>query len=228
MPQPPVDPRWVKAVTALLGFDDRMKAAKIRSHLERAAEAKGSRYPGKVPHLRTIERIRAKVIADAARTGGESLTPYREFHWPETMESGALPWEAASALFELVGYFRMNGDPVTIRRARWFWYVTLACPEAPFEDRRALTTYLIAAEDVLEGMRSDIYRHVEGKIVCAPWRSAEHRQEFEDALASGVIPRLPAFLTDLTDLEASIDYAPKLLYIHELLRSRFEPKEKDQ
>ena len=77
---------------------------------------------------------------------------YLYLRWPESMETGLLPWEASAAALELLDvrrkvdpFFRSveahSGKPlgswgirwgrVSVRLARWFWHISQAAPDLP-------------------------------------------------------------------------------------------------
>lgn len=75
---------------------------------------------------------------------------YTECRWPDSFEMGALPWEAAPAVAELL---RMALDPADlgsfrppVQLARWFWRVRTVAPEMGGDECRRLAAHLLLIE----------------------------------------------------------------------------------
>jgi hypothetical protein len=116
----------------------------LKERVERLRRS-GAQVSTDYPSPRTIQRIKD----DLPR---EELREYERFHWPQSMESGALPWAAGRAALELLGFQRaMNlllrtyqekGDARTtgfdlrtenpnVRVVRWYWRLSQVAPDLP-------------------------------------------------------------------------------------------------
>ncbi len=91
-----------------------------------------------VPSVRAVGRL---LKAHRAKDEAERAL-YRQFRWPDAMATGLLPWEAAATIFEKMRAYTLHGWggrwgalPMSIRRCRWLWRVTLAIPDAPLDVR---------------------------------------------------------------------------------------------
>src|SRR5262245_7989081 len=68
--------------------------------------------------IRTYLKLHAK-LTDSERVA------YRPVRWPESMLSGALPWESSRAILDLVHHCNQHGWPrPTIAQGLWFWRIT--------------------------------------------------------------------------------------------------------
>jgi len=78
--------RWVNAIYEMRGrgmgpkeIEDQIEATAVREQFD------------DYPSLTTIKRYTAKYD----RLGAGAQATYREFRWPQSMETGLLPWEAS-------------------------------------------------------------------------------------------------------------------------------------
>ena len=149
MPNTRIRDQWEPSVKSIVADNPKWGPRRILGELRNRAETQGlgSDYPSE----RTIQRIKDDITP-------EQLIEYRSFHWPESMESGALPWEASAAALELLDVRRTAdpfiryleahpespftdpgrepismrfGDHPSVRLARWYWRVTQAAPDLP-------------------------------------------------------------------------------------------------
>lgn len=191
MPRPRVSRNWADSVRFLTENDPHISAAKIRQTLTAAASARPEW--GAVPSLRWIGERRSEHL----RSPEATRVRYREFRWPEAMTTGMLPWESARSIFELVRYFsEMSGPPLTLRRAVWFWRVSLAAPtDAPVDELNYCAWCCLIAEDVPEAEQRSIHQHVHARLVRMPWPSGTQRaNEFVQAVNRGDVVALPNYL----------------------------------
>ena len=148
MPQRPIYEYWKNRVKFhLTGCEGHFGNTKILHLIEADAKILArSDDPVKVclaatyPSVRSIARIRINEWQPQSATEKAS---YGLFHWPESMESWALPWEASTAALELLNALKdtdlqgpeiISGRP-SIRLASAFWHITVAIPDAPIQFR---------------------------------------------------------------------------------------------
>lgn len=105
----------------------------------------------------------------------EEQMGFRTARWPEICEHGFVPWEAGCTILELM---RLSAPTPSTRLAKWYWRVTLAVPDAPYEDRSAVSQMLAAAEALGNEDRLDNYRRAEDYLRAMPWQSEEARNSF--------------------------------------------------
>jgi hypothetical protein len=112
---------------------------------------------------------------------------YRWLYWPQSFEEGALPWEAAAAVLEILRFYLDKGmGRPRIAIARWFWRLTQAAPDAPVNMRSTLAQLLHGAS-ISNAPPSAQYwpEAVEGWLAYGPWRSEEAMAAYETAGATG-------------------------------------------
>ena len=195
MPRPSIDPRWHELIWSMVGERPKPTLKTILAQLGEASRISES-HPqplGKPPKARAVRYS----IEKHKLLPPEEQRQYALFHWPGSLGSPDLPWEASAACLELLAYFQQANrwDPAhyasrpTIRLAKWFWRVTLAAPDAPFHYRRAVAVSL-AISEVLPGGRPEIdARSGEGYLAYAPWRSKKALKNYQEALDAG-LPRV--------------------------------------
>jgi hypothetical protein len=154
MPNTKIRDEWeplVKQIIADLG--PRAGPTPILQELQarvRRLRASGAKVPARLPSTRTVQRIKEDLAP-------EELQEYERFHWPQSMESGALPWAAGRAALELLEiqmdmhlcfrhelrkYVKEQGDarnltqglsasPPTVRTVRWYWRLSQVAPDLP-------------------------------------------------------------------------------------------------
>ena len=191
MPRPRIEAFWEEAICTLAENDRQLGPLGIRSRLEQAAADMGKADVLRVPSLRTIGRIQG----EWRQKPEEKRQLYREFHWPESMELGALPWEAGPAALELLRAFKQWGvGRPSIGIARWFWHVTAIAPDARFDDRFHAAALLNAAHmESPAAVFEDAGCAVELWLAFTPWRSETDAEAYLAAL--GDVPALPWGLT---------------------------------
>lgn len=142
------------------------------------------------PSRRTIQRI----IEDFRRLPDDARREYSVFRWPQSMEQGALPWEASSELLELQRYLLLsprwggNATVMPVRFARWYWRACQAMADAEIDLRIDLAARLAYWEITGEGQREDV-EALHWYLVLSEWRSPEHRERYERAIRSGRFER---------------------------------------
>ena len=143
---------WREKVKYILGENDRMPVKQIRPRLEAHAEelrengdAEAKALSKDVPSARTINRIRDewKEIDPSERV------QYQRFYWPESMQGGALPWEASTAALELLMFLDCNGVRTRppIRLVKWYWIVTRASCDMSRDARFGIAVLLTQQEE---------------------------------------------------------------------------------
>lgn len=147
------------------------------------AESRKSRG-GKTPSARTVGRIRQEFW----KLPAEEQQQYGLFCWPDSMDNGALPWEAASAAFELLQRAHQDERPPPVRLVRWFWRITLAAPDADFSLRLPFAQCMAAAEVLGGPVGAKVQRWVESYLRFAPWQSVDRSMR---AAAGGLISEWP-------------------------------------
>ena len=179
MPQPRIPRFWRERIMALLAQTEqsmkRPSDKRVWSVLVKEAEGlKVDPSPqtrdlaDRVPSERTISRIRKE---EWPHLSAEKRAQYREFQWPESMERGDLPWEAAKAalLLSYTRQARFVGRP-TIRQAKWFWRLSLAAPDLVLEEHLRATD-LLAVWEAIGDRPGDHVRGIEWYLTYAPWRA---------------------------------------------------------
>jgi hypothetical protein len=188
MARPRIDDDWIEQIRRQASKDKpKLSAAKIRSELVRwkvQAEKRGERTPpGDPPSTRAITRVMKEHRAAPRKE-------YEYFQWPQSMLDGSLPWEASRIVLDLVrAAAERRLTPPLVKEAQWFYWITLAIPDAPFE-QRMMRAYLFASG------RFDVW----GERVFAfqPWRSEGDHAAFDRACQawggkrSGLICKPPA------------------------------------
>lgn len=137
--RPPINHEWVDRIYELCARDSRTTVDCIRASL--------TPIDGKLPAARTIARYR-EMFRELPE---QERLLYAEFAWPESMESGALPWEASRAALDLLVFLGVEFTP-TNRDVLWFWRVTLAAPAMPIKDRAAMAEVLTYHRDDADGV----------------------------------------------------------------------------
>jgi hypothetical protein len=112
---------------------------------------------------------------------------YRFFSWPETMQAGLLPWQAAHMILDLARFkLDHNMAPPLVVEAQWFWRITLAIPGTPLATRANLTK--IAALSEMSGQpQTELWDVVEAMLIYQPWRSDADRKAYLQAAQEGRI-----------------------------------------
>lgn len=175
MARPRTHPFWVERIKLLLANNPAMSGAEIRRRL--ANDQKGisaEPAPTPVPSDRAIRRI----MADFPEA--EHL-PYRVFAWPDSMESGALPWEASRACLDLLRFRReRNMAEPLIRECQWFWRVSQAIPDAPVKERADIAHMLILhamASGPSPGLLTRVQWRLAYQVTSRDWSRSEADRE---------------------------------------------------
>ena len=211
MGRPKVKDFWKETIRTLTAENESLNEPPlarpaIRARLEKEVKAIRRKVTsadlGPIPSLRAIGRIQHEL-----RTlSEEDRRRYRQFHWPESMDFGALPWEAGPAALELLRWRRERKcPPPLIGQVRWFWRVSTLAPDAPFDDRYAAARRLFALEVAgAAAQGEDQKRSIELWLAFAPWRSEDAAKEYADALGGApAFPHDPG-VTILAGTETSI------------------------
>ena len=146
MPNIRIPDYWRQQVKYILAENQRISISDILHLLDAKAElfqksdeATERTLSNNVPSPRTISRVR-----DEWRAMEQSeRVQYQQFFWPESMQGGALPWEASSAGLELLLFLDSNGvrERPPIRLVMWYWRVIQAS-----RDMSRAQSFSIAAE----------------------------------------------------------------------------------
>jgi hypothetical protein len=193
----PIDNRWVQAALTLKINTPRLSAAAIHRKIVAAAQGRW----GKPPVSKSIERHLSK---DLNKLSIEEQKPYLYFSWPESMENGALPWEAAREALDVVRWHTENwrslrekeeAKPkyrdeekelpdffkrpprIPVRQVQWFWRVTQAIPEATIE-QRARTAIDFSSWSLAPQDNKKVLSYLQWHLVYQPWRSPEDEDQW--------------------------------------------------
>lgn len=134
--RPPIKRELVDRIYELCARETRTGIESIRASL--------APIDGKLPAARTIARYRQTF----RELPEQEKLLYAEFAWPESMEAGALPWEASRAAMDLLVFLGAEFTP-TNRDVLWFWRLTLAAPDMPIKERAAMAETLTYHRDDL-------------------------------------------------------------------------------
>jgi hypothetical protein len=189
MARPRTDQRVIAKITDLAVNTPKQTAGKVRLDLERWAKQTGYEKP--LPSVRQVARELSKLRphVEKIEAGGElgDLANFKHFYFPESMERGELPWEAAPAALELLEWgadIPAEGEDEsyrpTIASVRWFWRVSIAAPDAPLDTRIHIATSL-----EMLSLRSDVTPEAQKRVIEACllhhiWRP--HRHDWETRL----------------------------------------------
>jgi hypothetical protein len=188
MPAQPIAD-WVQArIWTVKAHRPKLSAGKISELLE--AELKADGKADQTPSESTVKRY-------LKRWDGlpeEERNRYRLFYWPESMQSHALPWEAAPAALEMLSA-EADRRPLLIV-ARWFWRLTQSAADAPYKQREQVARQLAACEIVGAGANEARARAIECWLTFSPWRSKEHAAAYQRAQEErGIAPLLPGWVS---------------------------------
>ena len=203
MPNRKIDRRWEEYIEILVVDNPRMSIPKLKKKAEAFSVGEGLDPLG-CPGLRTMHRIKNNVKGWTA----EQAEPYLMFRWPESMESGALPWEAGPAAMELLKLFIMGRRiRPTLRRTRLFWAVTRVAPDLPIErniicdyGRSCLAELLyieyrsasgLLGPEAGVGREWTLKERVEAYLSYRPWSSRLNQDNYVEAVRTGRIPSMP-------------------------------------
>ena len=145
--RPPTDAFWGEKVGEVAEEHLDWGAGRIEGAL---GEIAAREERDDAPSLRVVGRL---LKAHRKKTEAARAL-YRQFRWPDAMVMGLLPWEAAATIFENMRAYTLHGRggrwgalPMSIRRCRWFWRVTLAIPDAPLDVRVSYAERFERAEE---------------------------------------------------------------------------------
>src|SRR5262245_19841284 len=125
MARPRIHTFWRTHILTIYENTPGIRAPKIRRNLERIPTI--PKEAGHVPDERTMRRI----VKEFSALREEERKPYQYFRWPDSLEQGLLPWEAARDALNLVRILSKHGaDRPTNAHALWYWRLTLAAPES--------------------------------------------------------------------------------------------------
>ena len=152
----PIDKHWENRAKSLRTHHPNWGATRIAKQCEKEAEEAGR---ADSPSPRWVGGVLHKW--DKLRDTEEPL--YRDFHWPESMERGELPWEAGKAGLELMDFLQIAGGELvrpTNQDVRWFYYLSLAAPDLSISLRAVIAEELSRIETAGElqdlGLEQDL------------------------------------------------------------------------
>lgn len=164
MPRRPIDDFWRERIRSITANNPKLGPGPVLQELRTIGkELVRSDWPS----LRTVGRYQREVRAEPAAVQRE----YLEFRWPEAMERGDLPWEAAPVALEALRAFHGGGlgaglllgpsHRPSVAFVRWLWRVTIAAPDKPLGLRAAWALFLSRSNDA----HSDARLSVEAEMV---------------------------------------------------------------
>jgi len=177
------------------------------------------------PVGRTIQRY---LREHRARPLEEKLS-FRYFSWPESMESGALPWEASKTALELLRFRReelLFTSRPTNEEMRWFWRVTQAGPDAAIMERLEMAMKLYDHHTDYPAEDPETNRKVEWCLSFAPWRSRKHAATYVRATRDKRNP-LPPFVGFEKPVIPPMITKGRPKWQLGLLRDQTQPKKRD-
>lgn len=174
----PTDPYWIDRIRQLVAENPRKPSRAIHEELLGLGYSPGGTYP---PAPRTIDEIKKAFIG----LTDEERLPYQKVYWPESFESGALPWEASVDTLELLHAYLHHRDRPSVRMARWFHRVSRAMPFARAAHRLDVAAALTTAE-ALGGNRYEVARQIEGWLAYRAWLPAA-KAGYERAIEQGLV-----------------------------------------
>ena len=125
---------WRAQVFSLFGTHprgERVPASEIAREVEKLALTAPGAEQGRYPAERTI---RGSLRDEWRRLSAEEQAQFGLVHWPQTFDSGLLPWTSARVVLDeaalWLGGFAAG---LTLRRARWHSRLFESAPSAPVE-----------------------------------------------------------------------------------------------
>ena len=196
MPRKPIPEPWRRIVKAVLTkHDGKISVRQLFRQVQSVAGRLGTSDDPKLralakeyPSERTISRIKE---VEWPLVTEQQVAEYRAFHWPESMGTAELPWEAGASALELLGYLTRPpmadtyGRP-SVQVVKWFCRLSLAGPNMELETRHLLARDFALWE--LLGSQEGAVRGYETYLAWAPWSSEVRRQEYEKAVDESTIP----------------------------------------
>ena len=174
----PTEPYWTDRIRQLLAENPRMSSRAIHEELLKVGYSPGGTYP---PAARTIDDIKKAFIA----LTDEERVPYQKVYWPESFESGALPWDASADTLEMLHAYLHHRDRPSVRLARWFHHVSRAMPFARAANRMDVAAALTTAQ-AFGGDRYALARQLEGWLAYRAWLPAA-KEGYERAIEQGLV-----------------------------------------
>lgn len=177
MPRKKTERHWFERAATLT--EEGLRAAEIFRQFEREGQEPGGRkdYPGQ----RTIERL---VKEHRARPEPEQRE-YALFRWPDSMEAGALPWEASRAGLDLVRRYEAEGwRRPTVASVRWYWRVMQAAPGIPADAAQRIAVRFQTNRDLARLGLKEMWdtSRAELALVYEPWRNQDHRAIYAERI----------------------------------------------
>jgi hypothetical protein len=200
---PKKDSFWERSLESLKARNPTWGAGRLRQALEQLAAKLGRED---APGDRWVGNYLNKLKGD--HNWPQREMEYREFHWPESMGTPDVPWEACPAVFELLQVYGPNDAPLVpdgvplfmedgpfsaprsphflvrpdVRLAKWFWRVTQAIPHPP------------------EGFSPFDYRHLR-EVLAHFLREWEIGEQSDDELAKAVEAAIVAIRQETYNLD---------------------------
>jgi hypothetical protein len=144
---------------------------------ERVAIQTGRRATNAAPSSATVLRLYREFKAFPP----EEQREYGLFAWPDSMENGALPWEASRAALDLLAYrlsSRYLGRP-TVRQVLWYWRLRQASPSVDIGEADSVASWL----DMRDHLRTTgslgqilVYPALELFLAYQPWQGPTQRK----------------------------------------------------
>ena len=199
MPRPKTERRLIKRVEEITEQHRQWSARDVLAQLRKEPDGQDG-----LPTERTVARIRRE-YKDRVRGNPKLALLNQFFSWPESMESGFLPWGASAVALEFMRWWReinyggMDKHPLkewagekfiivpTNKYVLWFWRISQAAPDAPIGARWALTELMIYCRMYPEFDIFRLERRVEYALTYAPWRSRKNSYAYNQAILRGEI-----------------------------------------
>jgi hypothetical protein len=106
----------------------------------------------------------------------EEMKDSAAFHWPESLEQGALPWEAAPSGIALLGEYASSNRRPTNRQVFWYWRLNQVADKFTTELHMGQLAYALSITETAPGVAEKIKRTIEGAIVSKSWSWHEWEQ----------------------------------------------------
>jgi hypothetical protein len=169
LPRRALDPFWIERIRFIAVNDPDRTLKSITDQLEVEGKEMGR---DDYPSDRTIRRYREEIRAASI----EEQSAYLRVRWPETFETGLLPWEAARTILGIMRYREFPPTPPPLGFARWCWRIYLADPGLEAVEILALSRLLTFAD---------------GQMVRDPKAAEEVRRQVENYLFAPASDRDP-------------------------------------
>jgi hypothetical protein len=168
------DQYWVDSIRVISEANPKWGAGRIEEELWKD----GSRDDH--PHRATIGRElhRFRKLAERERAA------YGEFHWPQSMEMGLVPWEASRVALDVLRFHHLTSrHPPTVQRVLWHWRLALATPETNIDYRQGLIMAATTPEGRVE------LPNLETELAFQPWLDEAHEYAWNRAFPNTPWPR---------------------------------------